>query len=98
MSDYIWPDAEHRKLIGQPISRVDAPLKVSGRARYTSDVKRTGMLFGRILRCPYAHAVVVSIDTSAAEKMSGVKAIHVIQGPGSTIYWAGDDIVAVVAS
>src|SRR3984885_9304764 len=97
MPHYIWPDAEHRTLIGQPISRVDAPLKVSGRARYTSDVKRTGMLFGRILRCPYAHAVVVSIDTSAVEKMSGVKAIHVIQGPGSTIYWAGDDIVAVAA-
>lgn len=97
MPDYHWPDAEHRKLIGQPVARVDAPLKVSGQARYTSDVKRPTMLFGRILRCPHAHAVVVSIDTSAAEKMPGVKAVHVIQGPGSTIYWAGDDVVAVAA-
>lgn len=97
MPDYIWPDAGHRRLLGQPVPRVDAPLKVTGRARYTSDVKRPGMLFGRILRCPYAHAVVISIDTSAAENMPGVKAVHVIQGPGSTIYWAGDDIVAVAA-
>ena len=97
MPDYIWPDAQHRKVIGQPVSRIDAPLKVSGRARYTSDVKRSGMLFGRILRCPYAHAIVLSIDTSAAEKMPGVKAVHVIQGPGSTIYWVGDDIVGVAA-
>jgi xanthine dehydrogenase YagR molybdenum-binding subunit len=84
-------------LIGHPVSRVDAPLKVSGQAHYTSDVKRPGMLFGRILRCPYAHAAVLSIDTSAAEKMPGVKAVHVIQGPGTTSYWAGDDIVAVAA-
>jgi xanthine dehydrogenase YagR molybdenum-binding subunit len=55
------------------------------------------MLYGKVLRCPYAHAKVVSIDTSAAEKMPGVKAVHVVQGPGSNIHWAGDDIVAVAA-
>src|SRR5262249_48905715 len=46
---------------------------------------------------PYAHAKVVSIDTSAAEKMTGVKAIKVIQGPGSEIQWAGDEVVALAA-
>jgi xanthine dehydrogenase YagR molybdenum-binding subunit len=97
MPDYTWPDAENRSLIGQRISRVDAPLKVSGQARYTSDVKRPGMLFGKILRCPYAHAKVLSIDTSAAENMPGVKAVHIIQGPNSIVHWAGDDIVAVAA-
>jgi xanthine dehydrogenase YagR molybdenum-binding subunit len=97
MPDYTWPDAEHRGLIGHPISRVDAPLKVSGQARYTSDVKRPEMLFGKILRCPYPHAKVLSIDTSAAENMSGVKAVHVIQGPNSIIHWAGDDVAAVAA-
>jgi xanthine dehydrogenase YagR molybdenum-binding subunit len=55
------------------------------------------MLYGKVLRCLYAHAKVVSIDTSAAEKMPGVKAVHVVQGPGSNIHWAGDDIVAVAA-
>src|SRR5216683_300331 len=97
MPDYSWPDAGHRTLIGKRISRVDSPVKVSGQAKYTYDVKRPGLLFGKILRCPYAHAKVISIDTSAAEKMPGVKAVHIIQKPNSTIHWAGDDIVAVAA-
>src|SRR6266581_2333531 len=97
MPDYAWPDAQHRTLIGARVTRVDAPVKVSGQAKYTYDVHRPGMLYGKVLRSPYAHAKVVSIDTSAAEKMPGVKAIHIVQGPGSTIHWAGDDIVAVAA-
>src|SRR5260370_23819850 len=97
MPDYQWPDAEHRTLIGKRISRVDSPDKVSGRARYTYDVKRPEMLFGKMLRAPYAHCKVVSVDVSAAEKMPGVKAIEIVQGPGSTIHWAGDEVVAVAA-
>jgi len=84
-------------LIGARVTRVDAPAKVSGQAKYTYDVHRPGMLYGKVFRSPYAHAKVVSIDTSAAEKMPGIKAIHIVQGPGSTIHWAGDDIVAVAA-
>ena len=97
MPDYSWPAAEQRSLIGKRISRVDAPLKVSGRAKYTYDVTRPGMLFGKILRSPHAKARIVSIDISAAEKMPGVKAVHIIQQPGSTIQWAGDEVVAVAA-
>lgn len=97
MPDYSWPTEDKRNLIGKRISRVDSPVKVSGQAKYTYDVKRPEMLFGKILRCPYAHAKVVSIDASAAEKMLGVKAVHIIQGPNSTIHWAGDDVVAVAA-
>ena len=77
MPDYQWPDAEHRTLIGKRISRVDSPDKVSGRARYTYDVKRPEMLFGKMLRAPYAHCKVVSVDVSAAEKIPGVKAIEI---------------------
>ena len=94
---YAWPPPEKRSLIGKRISRVDGPEKVSGRAKYTYDVKRPGMLFGKVIRSPHAHAKVVSIDTSAAEKMPGVKAVHIIQGPGSEIQWAGDDIVVIAA-
>jgi xanthine dehydrogenase YagR molybdenum-binding subunit len=97
MPDYAWPDAQHRKLIGTRVTRVDAALKVSGRATYTYDVHRSGTLFGKVLRCPYAHAKVVSIDTGAAEKMPGVKAVHIVQGPGANIHWAGDEVVAVAA-
>jgi len=94
---YSWPAPEQRSLIGKRISRVDGPDKVSGQARYTYDLHRPGMLFGKVIRCPHAHAKVVSVDTAAAEKMPGVKAVHVIQGPGTEIQWAGDDIVVIAA-
>jgi len=97
MPDYAWPDADQRTLIGTRVTRVDAPAKVSGQAKYTYDVHRPGMLYGKVLRCPYAHAKVVSIDTSAAEKMPGVKAVHIVQGPGANIHWAGDEIAVVAA-
>src|SRR5438128_10195126 len=97
MAEYKWPDADKRSLIGKRISRIDGPAKVSGKAKYTYDIKRPGMLYGKILRSPYASAKIVSIDTRAAEKMPGVKAVKVIQGPGTEIQWAGDEIVAVAA-
>src|SRR5262249_15219586 len=49
------------------------------------------------LRSPYAHAKIVSIDTSAAEKIVGKDNIKIIQGPGSEIQWAGDEIVILAA-
>jgi len=94
---YNWPAAGERALIGKRVSRVDGPVKASGRAKYTYDVHRPGMLYGKVVRCPYAHAKVTSVDTAAAEKMPGVVAVHVIQEPGSEIHWAGDDIVVVAA-
>jgi xanthine dehydrogenase YagR molybdenum-binding subunit len=97
MPNYAWPPKDDRTLIGTRVTRVDAPVKVSGQAKYTYDTHRPGMLFGKVLRCPYAHAKVVSIDISAAEKMFGVKAVQIVQGPGSTIHWEGDEIVAVAA-
>ncbi|HXW91326.1 MAG TPA: xanthine dehydrogenase family protein molybdopterin-binding subunit [Terriglobales bacterium] len=97
MPEYTWPDVEHRTLIGQRATRVDSPIKVTGEAKYTYDVHRPGMLYGKVLRCPYAHAKVVSIDTSLAARMPGVKAVQIVQGPNSNIYWAGDEIVAVAA-
>src|SRR5579864_4690497 len=97
MPDYGWPDADHRSLIGKRISRVDSPVKVSGRAKYTYDYHGANMLFGKVLRSPYAKAKIISIDTSAAEKMPGVKAVEIIQKVGTTAQWAGDEIVAVAA-
>jgi len=97
MPDYGWPEPALRTLIGKRISRVDSPAKVSGRAQYTYDYHGTNMLFGKVVRSPYAKAKVVSIDTTAAEKMPGVKAVHIIQRPGSTVQWAGDEVAAVAA-
>ena len=97
VSDYQWPDPRTCRLLGKYISRVDGPIKSSGRAKYTYDYNPAGLLAGRILRCPYAHARITSIDTSAAEKMPGVKAVQIIQKPGTEIFWAGDEVVGVAA-
>ena len=97
MSQYSWPDPATRPLLGKKIDRVDGPSKVSGKAKYTYDYNPQGLLAGKILRCPYAHAKIKSIDTSAAEKMPGVKSVVIIQKPGTEIFWAGDEIVGVAA-
>ena len=100
MAEYKWPDADKRTHIGKRISRIDGPHKVSGRAKYSFDMNRPGMLFGKILRSPYAHAKVKSIDTSAAEAMAGVKAVHIMAQPGTPtdeLKWAGASIVALAA-
>jgi xanthine dehydrogenase YagR molybdenum-binding subunit len=96
MAEYKWPEPEKRTHIGKRTSRLDGPDKVSGRAKYTSDVNRPGMLYGKLLGCPYAHAKIVSIDASAAERMPGV-IVHVYRHPGEEIHWAGDAIAAVAA-
>ncbi len=63
------------KYIGKDIPRVDAWDKVTGRGMFTHDVSLPRMLYAKVLRSPYAHARVVSIDTSRAEKLPGVAAV-----------------------
>lgn len=62
-------------VIGASIPRLEGPDKVSGRALYAADVNLPGMLYGKVLRSPYPHARIVSIDASAAWKVPGVKAV-----------------------
>ena len=56
------------------------------------------MLFGAYLNSPHAHAKVTSIDTSDAEKMPGVKAVHVAAPAGTEIQWQGCEVAAVAAT
>jgi CO/xanthine dehydrogenase Mo-binding subunit len=57
------------------VRRQDGYEKASGSAKYTLDVQLPGMLFGRFLTSPYPHAVILEMDTSAAEKYPGVRAV-----------------------
>ena len=63
------------KTVGHPTSRIDAVERVSGRAKYTNDVQLPGMLFAKVLRSPHPHARIVKVDTSAAERIPGVRAV-----------------------
>src|SRR4051794_3360248 len=90
-----WPT--NPRLIGTRIPRVDGMAKASGRAKYPSDERPEGLLFGVMLYSPHAHARVKSIDASAAEKMPGVKAVQLIAKAGTELRYQGDDIAGVAA-
>ncbi|HZT05525.1 MAG TPA: xanthine dehydrogenase family protein molybdopterin-binding subunit [Chloroflexota bacterium] len=61
--------------LAEPEYRVEGPLKVAGRARYAADIQLPGMLWAKFLRSPHAHALIRSIDTSAARALPGVHAV-----------------------
>ncbi len=63
------------KILNTRAPRVDAHDKVTGKAKYTDDLTLPGMLYGAILHSPQAHAKILNIDTSAAEKLPGVLAV-----------------------
>ena len=93
---YAWP--EKPRLIGTRVSRIDGPLKVTGRAKYSYDILRPGMLYGRIVRSPHAHARLKSIDAAAAEKAPGVKALIITIKPGDKVRYPGEEIGALAAA
>jgi xanthine dehydrogenase YagR molybdenum-binding subunit len=90
-----WGPKEGHALLNRAIRRVDGPAKATGKARYTHDVRLPNLLYGRILRSPYASAEVTAIDTSAAEALPGVKAV-MSNGP-KPLKYEGDPVAAVAA-
>ncbi len=68
-----WKIPEGSEHVKHSITRQDAHERVTGRAVYTRDIYLPGMLYGKILNSPYAHAKIVSIDTRQAEALIGVR-------------------------
>ena len=97
MPEYSWPPMDQRRVIGKPTKRRDGLDKSTGRAKYSSDLKPAGTLFGALLTSPYAHARITSIDTSEAEHMPGVTAVRVMTASGKEVQWEGAEIAAVAA-
>jgi len=69
--------AKRFSVVGTNVSRKDAPSKAKGEAVYADDIQLPLMLHGRIKRADYGHARILSIDTSKAEALAGVKAVVV---------------------
>lgn len=67
------------KVIGKRPIRHDGVDKVTGRAKYGADIDLAGMLHGKVLRSPHAHAKIKSVDTSKAEALAGVKAVITVK-------------------
>src|SRR5882724_1830178 len=91
-----WGPNDKHALLNHRLTRVDGPLKVSGAAHYTYDVRLPGMLYGRVLRCPHAHARLGSFDPSAALRLPGVRAV--IKAPLEEYRFAGAPVAAVAAT
>jgi len=78
-----------RKTVGHATPRVDARERVTGKATYSGDVQLPGMLYGRILRSPHAHANIKRIDVSKAMALPGVNLVlthencSIVWGAGS---------------
>jgi xanthine dehydrogenase YagR molybdenum-binding subunit len=96
---YHW--AAPHSSIGTHVKRLDGPDKVTGRARFTFDINRPGMLYARIVRSPHPHARILSIDMTAAQKAPGVKATLLWRDPADTqrnaVMFQGDEVAAVAA-
>ncbi len=65
------------RIIGKPMPMTDGRAKVTGRGKYADDLAVPGMLWGRILHSPHAHARIVLVDSSRAEALEGVKAVAI---------------------
>jgi xanthine dehydrogenase YagR molybdenum-binding subunit len=90
-----WGPNDKHTLLNHRLTRVDGPLKAAGAALYTYDQRLPGMLYGRVLRCPHGHARVTKLDTEAAAKIPGVKAI--VPAPLTELRFAGAPVAAVAA-
>jgi 4-hydroxybenzoyl-CoA reductase alpha subunit len=66
--------AKH-ELVGHSVVRIDSLAKATGQARYTADLILPRMLHGKVLRSPHAHARILNVDTSKAERLRGVRAV-----------------------
>ncbi|MFQ5692139.1 MAG: xanthine dehydrogenase family protein molybdopterin-binding subunit, partial [Nitrospinota bacterium] len=105
MSDFTY--------VGRRVPSVEAPEKAQGAGRYVTDLALPGMLWGKILRSPYPHARLVSVDASRARKLRGVKAVvtgddprNALHGPiladeyilaRDKVRFAGEEVAAVAA-
>jgi len=74
------------RILNTRAPRVDAIDKSTGKAVYTDDLKRPNMLTAALLHSPLAHARILNIDTSRAERLPGVKAVVTYREAGTTPY------------
>ena len=104
---------EALRVVGKGTPSVDALEKVTGAARYGADIKMAGLLQGRILRSPHPHARILNVDTAAAERLPGVRAVITAADTPRVLYgtilpdqyvlamdkvrYIGDEVAAVAA-
>ena len=101
---------EEFSVVGKRLPRVDALEKVNGEVKFVADFQLPGMLYAKFLRSPHAHARIVKIDTSKAEKLPGVRGVLTHKNVpkvhprnkleyllGETVHCPAEEVAAVAA-
>lgn len=91
MSD--WP--QNPEFLSKGLDRIDGPAKVTGSAKYSSDMQPAGWLYGMILRSPWPAAQIRAVDLSPALKIPGIRAAVLAQELPRTSRFHGEEIAAV---
>src|SRR5579884_3282767 len=92
-----WGPNDKHRLLNTRLQRVDGPAKATGTAIYTQDVRVPGLLFGKFLVSPYAHAKITKIDLGPAQKIAGVKLVLPVVEAGAEVRFEGQPIAAIAA-
>jgi xanthine dehydrogenase YagR molybdenum-binding subunit len=91
-----WP--KETKYISHPTLRIDAGPKVTGAARYSSDIQANGWLYGMILRSKWPVAKISSVNLDKALKVPGIKAAATVNDGPFTVHFYGQEIAAVAGT
>lgn len=91
-----WP--KETKYLGKSTPRAEGPAKVSGRAKFTTDVAPAGVLFGAILRSTWAAARIKAIDLTAAQAAPGIKAALLVHNSEYLTRYYGDELAALAGT
>lgn len=83
---FVTTEAEKFAVVGKPLPKVDAPKLAQGKPAFVADFERPGMLYGKILHSPHAHARIKDIDTRQAEALPGVRAVLTYKNVPRVIY------------
>src|SRR5438067_4751988 len=88
-----WPN--ERKYVGKPTPRVDGPAKVTGAAKYGSDVQPEGWLYGMILRSKWPAARIKAINLEKAKAVPGIKSALLVREGERQVRYYGEELAAV---
>ena len=91
-----WP--AETKYISHSTKRIDAPAKLTGQARYSSDIQANGWLYGMILRSKWPAAKILSVNLDKARQIPGIKAAATLKDFPQTIRYYGEEIAAVAGT
>ena len=92
-----WEVKQKDSPLGKDVQRLSGPQKVTGNAKYTFDINRPGMLYGRILRSHIPRGKLTALDLSMAKRIPGVRAVIPLIENGKEIRYEGQEIAAVAA-